>query len=70
MLSKQLIKGALAWDIPNRVNFTELSHLDRWLGVYGKKLICMKRKGDIRHFVFLPATECAVKIIPRLLSMR
>jgi hypothetical protein len=50
------------------------------LGVYGKKFICMKCKGDICHFVFLPATEYAVKnysspaeyavkIIPRLLSM-
>ncbi len=52
------------------IMYTELSHLDRWLGVYSKKFICMKCKGDIRHFVFLPATEYAVKIIPRLLSMR
>jgi hypothetical protein len=45
-------KGAQTWDIPNRFNYTELSHLDRWLGVYGKKLICIKCNGDIRHFVF------------------
>ncbi len=26
------LKGAQAWDIPDRVNYTEVSHLDRWLG--------------------------------------
>jgi hypothetical protein len=35
-----------------------------------QKSIFMKCKADIRHFVFLPTTEYAVKIIPRLLSMR
>ncbi len=40
------------------------------LGANAKKLICMKCKADICHFVFLPTTEYAVKIIPCLLSMR
>ncbi len=40
------------------------------LGTKVKKSICMKCKADIRHFVFLLTTEYAVKIIPRLLSMR
>ncbi len=63
-------KGAQAWDIRDRVIYTERSHMGRWLEDWTKKTICVKCQADIRHFDSLPMTERAVKIIPRLLSMR
>jgi hypothetical protein len=64
------IKGAQAWDIRDRVIHTEQSHLDRRHEDWTNKTVCVKCSADIRHFDSLPMTEYAVKIIPRLLSMR
>ncbi len=63
-------KGAQAWDIRDRVIYTERSHLGWWLEEWTKKSICVNCWVDIPHFSFLAMTEYAVKIIPCLLSMR
>ncbi len=63
-------KGAQAWDIRDRVIYTERSHLGWWLEEWTKKSICVDCWVDIPYFAFLAMTEYAVKIIPRLLSMR
>ena len=61
--------------VPKREIFvTELFILSDpiWVGdlrTEPKKTICVKCKADICHFVSLPMTEYAVKIIPRLLSV-
>jgi hypothetical protein len=38
----QNLKGAQAWDIRDRVIYTERSHLGRWLEDWTKKNICVK----------------------------
>ncbi len=50
-------EGAQAWDIRDRVIYTERSHLGRWLEDWSKKSIC-----------FLAMTEWSLKIIARILS--
>ncbi len=67
---RNFFKGAQAWDICDRVILTERSHLDRRHEDWTKKTTCVKCLADICHFVFLPMTEYAIKIIPCLLSMR
>jgi len=64
------LKGAQAWDIRDRVIYTERSHLGWWLEEWTKKSICVNCWVDIPLFAFLAMTEYAVKIIPRQLSMR
>jgi hypothetical protein len=41
-MSITIIKGAQAWDIRDRVIYTELSHLGRWLEEWTKKNFCVK----------------------------
>ncbi len=61
--------------VPKREIFvTELFILSDpiWVGDLrneSKKNFCVKCKADIPHFVSLPVTEYAVKIIPRPLSV-
>ena len=75
------LKGAQAWDIRDQVIYTERSHLGGWLEDWTKKNNLCKLLGWYSPFCFLtddwvcsknysPSTEYAVKIIPRLLSMR
>ncbi len=46
---KERFKGAQAWDIRDRVIYTERSHLGWWLEEWTKKSICVNCWVDIPH---------------------
>ncbi len=61
-------KGAQAWDIRDRVIYTERSHLGRWLEEWTKKHLC-KVLGRFSGILFFTDDWVCGKIIPRLLSI-